>query len=41
MRKRDAEQAALLMRHHVRRSRMNILRQHGMMDLVSSEGEGA
>jgi DNA-binding GntR family transcriptional regulator len=41
MRKRDAEHAALLMRHHVRRSRMNILRQHGMMDLVASEGEGA
>jgi DNA-binding GntR family transcriptional regulator len=37
MRKRDAEQAGLLMRHHVRRSRMNILRQHGMVDLVASE----
>lgn len=37
IRRRDAEQAAALMRGHVRRSRMNILRQHGMVDLVGAE----
>lgn len=39
IRRRDAEQAATLMRNHVRRSRLNILRQHGTVDLVSLDDE--
>jgi DNA-binding GntR family transcriptional regulator len=35
IRRRDSEQAALLMRNHVRRSRLNVLRQHGAVDLTA------
>ena len=40
IRRRDSELAANLMRNHVRRSRLNVLRQHGAVDLLSSESPG-
>jgi DNA-binding GntR family transcriptional regulator len=40
IRRRDAEQAATLMRKHVRQSRLNLLRQEGITDLLSSEAAG-
>lgn len=37
IRRRDAEEAASLMRKHVRQSRLNVLRQNGITDLLTSE----
>jgi DNA-binding GntR family transcriptional regulator len=39
IRRRDAEHAASLMRNHVRRSRLNVLREHGMAELVAGAGQ--
>lgn len=38
IRLRDAEKAATLMRRHVRQSRLNVLRQEGMLDLLVTQG---
>jgi DNA-binding GntR family transcriptional regulator len=37
IRRRDAEEAANLMRKHVRQSRLNLLRQNGITDLLATE----
>lgn len=40
IRRRDAESASSLMRRHVRQSRLTLLRQEGITDLLASEAAG-